>query len=301
MRAGLLAAALASTVTIASPVRAQDEPGLAPISGWTLDYAADSCALRRMFGEGKNRAYLEFRRFGPGLGLQTTIASSRMTATRWGSFSYRFGNEGDWREVTGANAITMNGDFRGYSGVLFDPVLVNLPEYEKIEDPLARAAYLKNIDLRAVEMKAASETDSITLRGAFRKRLTLQLGSLDKPIAALQTCIDELMTHWGIDVEAHKSLTRPAIATNLAEVPRMMDYPPKMIQQSLPGVVNIRLGIDERGLITACHIQMPLSDPEFEKSSCADIEHALEFEPALDKDGKPIPSYWVTRVVFRLN
>ena len=73
----------------------------------------------------------------------------------------------------------------------------------------------------------------------------------------MHQCIDELMTHWGIDVEAHKTLTRPALPTNLPEVPRMIDYPPMMAQRRLQGVVNIRLGIDERGLIIACRIQMP--------------------------------------------
>ena len=301
MRAGLLAAVLASGIAIACPATAQEKPGLAPSSNWVLDYAEDSCALRRMFGEGKNQAYLEFRRFGPGLGLQTTIASKRMTATRLGAFRYRFGSEGGWREVIKANSLEMNGALEGFSGVLFDPGFVILPEYEAIEDPLEKAAYLRTLDLRAVELKAAAEADSITLRGAFRSTLTLQLGPLDGPIAALQQCIDELMTHWGIDVEAHRTLTRPALPTNLREVPRMIDYPPKMVQRRLQGVVNIRLGIDERGLITACHIQMPLSDPAFEKTSCADIEHALEFDPALDKDGKPIASFWVTKVVFQLN
>jgi len=78
----------------------------------------------------------------------------------------------------------------------------------------------------------------------------------------------------------------------------MMDYPPAMLRKSMPGLVNVRLAIDEAGRITACHIQMPLSDPAFEESSCADIQHAFDFEPALDKDGKPIASYWITRVVF---
>lgn len=81
----------------------------------------------------------------------------------------------------------------------------------------------------------------------------------------------------------------------------MMDYPPKMLRRSMPGLVNVRLAIDERGLITACHIQMPLSDPEFEASSCADIQHALEFDPALDKDANPIASYWITTVIFSLD
>jgi hypothetical protein len=45
---------------------------------------------------------------------------------------------------------------------------------------------------------------------------------------------------------------------------------------------------------------MPLSDPEFAEASCADIEHAFEFEPALDKDGKPVASYWLTTIRFQL-
>jgi hypothetical protein len=80
----------------------------------------------------------------------------------------------------------------------------------------------------------------------------------------------------------------------------MMDYPPEMLRRGMPGLVNIRLAIDDAGRITACHIQMPLSDPSFEESSCADIQHALDFDPALDKDGKPIASYWITKVHFSL-
>ena len=119
-------------------------------------------------------------------------------------------------------------------------------------------------------------------------------------MAALNDCIDELMTHWNIDVEAHKTLTRPALPVNLPEVGSMIDYPPMMIRQNLQGVVNIRLAIDEAGRITGCHIQMPLSDPVFEESSCADIQHALDFDPALDKDGQPIKSYYVTSVRFQM-
>lgn len=119
-------------------------------------------------------------------------------------------------------------------------------------------------------------------------------------MTALHDCVDELVTHWGIDVEAHKTLTRPALPIDMAAAASMVGYPPKMLRQRMPGLVNVRLAIDEAGRVTACHIQMPLSDPEFAASSCADIQHAFEFEPALDKDGKPIASYWVTRVVFQI-
>ena len=80
----------------------------------------------------------------------------------------------------------------------------------------------------------------------------------------------------------------------------MIDYPPMMAREGVPGVVNIRLAVDESGLVTACHIQMPLADPAFERTSCTDIQHELDFDPALDKDGKPIASYWVTKVHFQI-
>ena len=296
MRFVVLAAAPGLIAATACPAMAKDAPALVPSSPWELNYDADSCALRRMFGEGKDQAYVEFRRFAPGLGLQATVASNRMTARNPVKLKYRFGEAGEWRD-SGGNALKM---VEGFSGVLFAPSLVYLPELEQIEDPGELASYLKSVDWQAAEKSAATAADTITLRGAFRSELRLRLGSLDKPIAALNQCIDELMTHWDIDVEAHKTLTRPVTATNLADVPRMMDYPPKMIEQRMPGVVNIRLAIDEKGLVTACHIQMPLSDPAFEKSSCADLQHALEFDPALDKDGKPIASYWVNKVVFQI-
>lgn len=294
MAVRLLAVAMV-LVSIVSPAMAADQPALAPSGPWNLIYAADSCALRRTFGAGEDRAYLEFRRFQPGLGLQTVIASSRMKPLEPVTIRYRFGGDTDWREVEQAVAVSVD---RGFEGVLFDSSLLSLPEYEELEDPLEKAAYLRENDLPTLEREAAARADTITLRRPFRKELSLQLGPLHAPIAALNTCIDELMTHWDIDVEAHKTLTRPATPLNLSEVGSIIDYPPKMVWQSMPGVVNIRLAIDETGRITGCHIQMPLSDPAFEETSCVGIQHALDFDPALDKDGKPIASYWVSKVKF---
>jgi len=283
-----LAIAAALSALIACPAAAED---FAPSSAWTLDYDDDSCALRRMFGAGENRVYLEFRRFEPDTSLQIVIASERMNARNPSNFRYRFSSEADWRDTPGIN-ITLDNEF---SGVIFNTVLFRTPE--GMTDP-DRDAYLRSIDWRAQEREIVSRTDAITLRGAYRRELTLQLGPMGPPMAALNECIDELMTHWDIDVEAHKTLTRAAIPIDYTSSSSMLDYPPKMLLRSMPGLVNIRLAIDETGRITGCHIQMPLSDPEFEESSCADIQHAFEFEPALDKDGKPIASYWVTGVRF---
>ena len=289
--------ALVFSLYAAGPAMAKDRPALAASSPWTLDYDADSCALRRRFGDGREAANLELRRFSPGQDLQATISSSRMRVRRPVMFKYRFGSDGRWNDAGGAYAVTM---VDGSSGVLFSPSLIDLPELDAL-DREERAAYFKTLDMREVEREASAKADSIALRGAFGRELALRLGSLEAPIAALNECIDELMTHWNIDVEAHKTLTRPARPVDFPESASMVGYPPKMVRQGMPGLVNIRLAIDQTGRITSCRIQMPLSDPEFEASSCADIQHAFEFEPALDKDGKPIASYWVTKVLFQID
>jgi hypothetical protein len=286
------------SAAVASPARAAEEEGLAPNGPWTLDYDVDSCALRRLFGSGDDQAILEFRRFGPGSELQTIVGSSRLKARNTGRFRYRFDDADEWQLAGYTIAMKLN---NGYSAVLFNTSFVELPWPEEIDELSEAEAYRRSSEAKDAERDQAGAIDRITLLGAFGRELTLRLGKLDKPIEALQGCVDELMSHWDIDVEAHKTLTRPAVPVNLPEVPRMMDYPPRMIRESMPGLVNVRLAIDETGGITGCRIQMPLSDPAFEQSSCADIQHALDFDPALDKDGKPIASYWITRVVFTLN
>lgn len=278
----------------ATPAAAADPPVLAPSSPWSIDYDADSCALIRSFGSGEHQAYLEIRRFAPGWGLQTTVASNRVSARENPDLRYRFTGEERWQKPALGVSVTVNDTMKG---VIFEPALPLLPEWEALGGEAEREAYFSAMDFRAIERQQAAATNSLSVHG-LGPEFTLRLGKLEAPITALQDCVDELTTHWNIDVEAHKTLTRRASPVNFRAGSKMLDYPPAMLMRSMPGLVNIRLAIDETGNITGCRIQMPLSDPEFEESSCADIQHAFDFEPALDKDGKPLASYWTTKVVF---
>jgi hypothetical protein len=287
-------AVIAATFGAAEPAAAKTLE-LEPTSPWNLHYDSDSCVLRRAFGEGEQRTQLDMRRFQPGVGLQTTVATKAANMTKR-SYRFRFGEEAEWETVEYPLYARFTDDFEG---VIFRHTLLELPLDEDSEPEEWSRFYIEN-DVPAMEAEAAAKLDSLTVSRAFRNELVLKTGSLEKPLLALHDCVDELMTHWGIDVEAHKTRTRSAIPVNLEKAGRMIDYPPKMLRQSLPGLVNIRLDIDETGRVTQCHIQMPLSDPEFEETSCADIQHALDFDPALDKDGKPMKSYYVTSVRFQI-
>lgn len=288
-------AVIAATFGAAAPAVAKTVE-LAPASPWNLHYDTDSCVLRRAFGEEDQRTQLEMRRFQPGIGLQVTVASKAARTTKR-DYRFRFGDEAEWEQEEYPLYAHFGDD--KFKGVIFRHSLIQLPLDEDSEPEEWSRFYIEN-DVSAMEAEAGAKLQSLTISRAFRDELVLETGPLDKPLVALNQCVDELMTHWGIDVEAHKTRARSAVPVNLAKAGRMIDYPPQMLRKRLPGLVNIRLDIDETGRVTECHIQMPLSDPEFEETSCADIQHALDFDPALDKDGKPMKSYYVTSVHFRI-
>ena len=77
---------------------------LEPSSNWELDYAPDSCALRRTFGEGDRQTQLEMRRFSPSTTLQTTVATKAAKIARR-SYRFRFG-DAEWDEID--HPLTLN-------------------------------------------------------------------------------------------------------------------------------------------------------------------------------------------------
>jgi hypothetical protein len=288
------AAAAAIAVGLAQPTSAKEPLVLEPSSHWELDYAKDSCALRRMFGEGERQTQIEMRRFEPDLTLQTTVATKAAKITKR-NYRFRFGDQ-EWKDVERPLYAYLSEDFEG---VIFQHSLVETGLDPEAGSEAWNQFFIDN-DAAALEAEAAAKLETMTIARAFRTELELKTGSLKAPLIALNDCVDELMTHWDIDVEAHKTRSRSATPIDMEKAARMVGYPPKMLRRMMPGLVNIRLDISETGRVTACHIQMPMSDPEFEESSCADIQHAFEFEPALDNDGNPMKSYYITSVQFHI-
>src|SRR5688500_12282332 len=74
---GILGAVTAALVLSAARASAADEPvQFTPASGWTADFADDSCSLERSFTNGTDRLSLRLRQFVPGRSLEVTLASA---------------------------------------------------------------------------------------------------------------------------------------------------------------------------------------------------------------------------------
>ena len=266
---------------------------LEPSSHWELDYAEDSCALRRMFGEGEQQTQLEMRRYQPGAQLESTIASKAkmprksMNLALGGNFLRVRLGEGKWAE-----RYAMTAEFGDdFHGVIFDHSLSGSPPDLDDERKGWTGSHIET--LAAAETAAATNADSLTVSGAFRDDLTLKTGSLKAPIAALNSCIDDLLAHWGLDVPAHKTRSRSAGPIDLAG--RFIVEPPAK-RLGRWGPARVRLAVSETGQVTECRVTLPPGDGPSEEIACARIREEFEFEPAFDKDGQPMMSYYVAKV-----
>ncbi|WP_373490162.1 TonB family protein [Parasphingorhabdus sp.] len=169
-------------------------------------------------------------------------------------------------------------------------------ELEKLANPENGAYILPPI---SDERKAA--VTELTIGRPLSQPVTLKLGAMDKPLAALSECQDELMTHWGIDVEKHRNLSSLASPEgNPGRWVNANDYPSGMLARGKEAIVHFRMSVDENGDATDCHIQQSTRPKEFDEVVCRSMMKRAKFSPAIDHKGSPIASYYRNTVRFKL-
>lgn len=168
---------------------------------------------------------------------------------------------------------------------------------------IANDAYLGSPEFLEILSTMRSEVQAIRIEDGFDRDLHLMVGELRAPMEAMRACLDELYSHWGIDVAAHRSLRRPVIPVNFDEVVQRVsrDYPAQMVRKGLEGYLRIRLAVSAEGQPTACHLQSPLNDEVFNRTACQTLMQRARFSPALDANGQPIASFFLQSIVYTLS
>ena len=282
-----VAALAASTAPSAS--RAEETRKLEPTSPWNIDYADDSCALKREFGAPADRALLELRQFAPGASFSVLVARAERSF-RQRPPQVRFLPATKPRSIENALHFS-NG--AGMKAVKW------YDSFVPTEPTSADAAVVAEADYRVWE----GAVSGLEVAGTFAPAVVLETGEMHKPMQAMRACLDELLTHWGVDVAAHRSLSRrvapkgqAAWALEIQEA-----YPREMLLQERSGEVRVRMMVGADGKPTGCRVQIPSQDPSFEETACRKMMEAARFEPALDAAGNPIASYFLTRIIYRVN
>lgn len=277
---------------LAEPVFAQAQfLELAPQSKWVMDYDADSCALRRIFGDPEQQVLLELRQYAPGWRFQVTVASSTIeTANK--RPRVRFAPD----TVLWEPDSPILGAFGDMEGVVYSDSF-----WLDSRQPAEGEAVLPWPDADR-DAREASIT-GLFVADTFEQDLLIKTGPMRQPMDAMRACIDELMTHWGIDVEAHRSLSRPVTPKDQRNWSQQLlqHYPTEMIRAGRNAYVRIRLIVGTDGKPSSCNVQIEAQHPVFQETACRILMRHARFEPALDARGSPIASYFTTAIIYQLS
>lgn len=250
-------------------------PPLAPVGKWNVEYAEDMCALSHRYGEGDAALTLGFRPWPMGDQMEIVLITgdSSSTASREGKATLSLSPSG--KEVAGY-----------YSSLRMSK--------EKLR-----------VTTMTIKQEVFAELGSATaISIAFSRDLrvyVMQPPTIKAAQAALEKCDDGLLRKWGVD-PAEKTMvaTPPQAFPGATDWITYGDYPAGARQQRQQGTVMILWTIGVDGRVTDCLPVITSGTASLDQAACNAIIRRGRFEPALDKDGKPMISHYARKVVWRL-
>lgn len=287
----LMAVAALSGLVIASSTAATPAPTIfRPTDPWNIDYSDDSCALRRNFSDGKRRISFEMRQFSPDITFFLTLASADIKMDS-GIPKAGFAPATPMRAINPPIYLRYSSTITGmqWPDRLLTPAEVQTAAKGAYWDPLIRD-------------RREAQVTGLNLGGRLPP-MFLETGEMHRPMQAMRACLDELMTHWGIDSKVQHTLSRGVTPIEWENWVRKIQatYPGKMLNEGKSGTVRVRLIVDETGKPVSCHMQMKSQDPAFEKTACDKMLKFARFAPALDAGSKPVLSYWTNTINYLVN
>lgn len=289
--------ALFSTIASSSAYAAQPPLQLKQTSPWNVDYADDRCRLMRQFGEGEEKVYAIFDRYGPGERFRMTIAGKPVrTSVQNGDANIQFGPTESEQQLA-----FYKGDLGEYPALVFHSQVRVAPPSAAEQALIDKRKNDEWIEIAPVDPVREAAIRTLTVGKPLRRTVILETGPMRKPLEALGKCIDNLMISWGVDVERHKMLSRTVEPlTSPVKWVVSSDYPVKMLSSGQPAIVEFRMSVSADGSPVSCHIQSTTRSKEFDKAVCGSLMKRARFSPALDADGKPLASYYRNTVRFAL-
>lgn len=252
---------------------------LEPYNRWRVDYGLSECRLIRSFGDTSHSTTFQLSKIDPNpdFAPRLAIASEKISPSKnpvrifisVDGHAERLQLGGSvLRVVSGAPPIM----YTNGAGAFADVIQANIA-------------------------KKQETTITVTVENAT---IGLALGNLEKPLHALDSCMDDLTRTWGYDPEAQRALKIKAMPVSPTSTWfNTNDYPLALAYTFKSGGVIARLDISDKGEINACHVMEAGGDPAFEHLTCEVAKKNGRFTPAIDKTGKPIATYFVLPVMWK--
>lgn len=281
----LATAALVATPVVAAPPQANV---LKRMSKWEMKYDEDACTLAAVFGEGQDDVLMVMTRTSPGDGFELKLFGKPL---RYGAIAMpievAFGSQPPVR-FEGVSATTNTADKT--PTVIISGMRLDGWRYPKQHfDPAIKAPVITS------EQEAAITT--ITIRPVGKNAFQLATGAMGGPMKAMRTCTDDLLRHWGFDPAVQASLSRAATPTkDPGNWLLSKDFPANALNKGENGLVRFRLDIEPNGTVSDCRILYRTNPDSFADLSCKLIKERARFTPALDSNGSPVKSFYISQV-----
>ena len=235
-----------------------------PPGQWAVDYAKDVCILSRDGIAGE-----------PGVAIRTAP----------------FANEHDllvYLPRTGEKERSIKGWLSIDSGT------PGTERWISIGEP-GRARKLIDTRISTDELAAIATAKSIRLSSNNRLDVTVTLPTIAKAMAALKACEVELASRWGVAPLDMMRWARTARSESDLRSLFWSDDRRKSVMLRRP--VRALLNIDERGAVTGCTITQSSRVSWVDIRFCEMLRTDAKFRPAVDANGTPMPSNYVTPAI----
>ena len=132
--------------------------------------------------------------------------------------------------------------------------------------------------------------------------ITLETGQLAPLYRSMNACMDDLVKSWGVDLERQAERAIAPRLTNAPVIERILidKYPQRALRNGEQADLHLRIMVDAQGAVTDCVVTYMTVAESFGDAACMDVKRRAVFEPASDEAGRPMASFYTTRLRYTM-
>lgn len=296
-----MAASFFALMISATTVQAKEEQPvmLAPAGPWQLDMAEHKCRIARLFGEGEQETVFYLEQWDPSRSAFWNVAGPPLEKYKdWRDTRFVFGPGGDEDEFKFVPSTL--GDYGSAIGG-GSTIAPHEHPHANAEDP----DYEKEPrGLQILDSEGAKGIRFLTLSQKSRADVVLELGDMEAPLAAMNSCMRNLVEHWGFDPAKQERVQTPVKISNINDVARIIqkEYPKDALRRGGQADFHYRLTVAADGRVEDCFLlnQTLAEDFDIRRHPCTAFRERAEIEPARTASGEAVRTYYTGRIVYRM-
>lgn len=272
----------------AHPALAADKPPipLARVGAWEMNYGADSCQLLSRYSDGTNEIIASFTRYVAGDTFDLTFSGKPVkdTGEVWPKATIAFGDQAPQHIKALAGTADDKRPLLMFTGI-------------RLDGSILPPNFIPPGNHPAITPEQEAATTSLTIKFPGGEHFRLETGSFAKPMAVMRACTSDLVKYWGYDLNIQSQLKQGSVPlSDPGTWFKPKDFPKTAMLRGQNALVQIRLDVTETGTVAGCHIQFRTKPDELADLLCKLITRRARFSPALDFAGKPVRSFYVTKI-----